>query len=70
MPAVEFATCLVLMDPISSAPAKGYVMVCAAFYGLVCRRIDSFVPALILWLGVAPPTSFRDSAYGGLRDLV
>jgi hypothetical protein len=32
MPAVEFATCLVLMDPVSSAPAKGYVMVCAAFY--------------------------------------
>jgi hypothetical protein len=32
MTAVEFATCLVPMGPVSLAPVEGFVMVCAAFY--------------------------------------
>jgi hypothetical protein len=32
MTAVEFATCLVPVEPISPAPLKGYVMVCAVFH--------------------------------------
>jgi hypothetical protein len=32
MTVVEFATCLVPVDPVPPAPVKGYVMVCAAFY--------------------------------------
>jgi hypothetical protein len=32
MIAVEFATCLVLVDLVSAAPAGGYVMACAGFY--------------------------------------
>jgi hypothetical protein len=32
MTAAEFATCLVLMDTASPAPAGGYIMACATFY--------------------------------------
>jgi hypothetical protein len=32
MTAVEFATCLVLVDPASPTPVKGHVVVCMAFY--------------------------------------
>jgi hypothetical protein len=52
MTAAEFATCLVPMDPVSLAPAEGYVVVCAAFYErgfgvsshrFLCSLIRSYV---------------------------
>jgi hypothetical protein len=46
MTAAEFATCLMPVDPVSLAPVKGCIMVCAAFLSgdLVCHRIDSSAP--------------------------
>jgi hypothetical protein len=32
MTTAELTTCLVPVNPISPAPARGYVVVCAAFY--------------------------------------
>jgi hypothetical protein len=46
MTAMEFATCLVPLDPSSPAPARGYIVACAAFYE---------------WAFVAPPHRFLRS---------
>jgi hypothetical protein len=52
MTAVEFATCLVPVDPVSPAPMKGYVVVCAVFYErgfgvplhqFLCSLLQSYV---------------------------
>jgi hypothetical protein len=46
MTTMEFATCLVPVDPVSPTPVKDYIVVCAALYegDLVCYLIDSSSP--------------------------
>jgi hypothetical protein len=74
MTAEELATCLIPMDPAFPAPMGGGI--CHGVHGILRARIwlaiASISPLLtvVLWFGATSLDSFRDPAYGNLRDPV